>query len=269
MSRSWFSIGILLAWVLCAVVAPWFSSASNIIDLATILHSPSTAVWMGFDDLGRPVAQRLLLGARTSLAVSLAVVSCSVILGTLVGATAGYRGGATDRVLSALIDVVLAFPGLLLAIALAGILGPGLSNVVIALVAVGWVGYARLVRAQVMSLKQRDHVRAARAIGLSAWRIVWRHILPLTLAPILVEATFGIAAVIMAEAGLSFLGLGVQPPQASWGSMIRDGARYMLITPHMVLVPGLTLMLVVLAVNLTGDRLRDWLDVRSKDRRGE
>ena len=150
----------------------------------------------------------------------------------------------------------------LLAIALAAVLGPGVENIVFALSVVGWVGFARLSRAQVLSLKRRDHVLAARVLGASRWRIITRHLLLLSVAPFIVEATFGVAAVIVSEAGLSFLGLGVQPPDASWGSMIRDGARYMLVAPHMVLVPGLSLALVVLALNLLGDKLRDYLDVK-------
>jgi peptide/nickel transport system permease protein len=141
-------------------------------------------------------------------------------------------------------------------------MGPGIGNLVLALCLVGWVGYARLARAQVLTLKQRDHVAAARALGTGRIRILLRHLLPLAAAPLIVEATFGVAGMVIAEAGLSFLGLGVQPPDASWGSMIRDGSRYMLVAPHLVLAPGLAIFLVVLAVNLLGDRLRDRLDVR-------
>jgi peptide/nickel transport system permease protein len=165
------------------------------------------------------------------------------------------------------VDILLAFPGLLLAIALAGVLGPGIENVILALGLTGWVGYARLARSQVLSLKQADHVIAAHAIGASTWRIMTRHLLPLVTAPLIVEASFGVAGAIVAEAGLSFLGLGVQPPAASWGSMIRDGTRYMLVAPHVVIVPGLAMMLVVLAANLFGDWLRDWLDVKDRSER--
>jgi peptide/nickel transport system permease protein len=164
--------------------------------------------------------------------------------------------------------VFLAFPGLLLAIALAGILGPGLDNVVVALSAVSWVGFARLARAQVLSLKHREHVQAAVVIGASSSRIILWHLLPLITTPLIIEASFGVAGVIVAEAGLSFLGLGVQPPTASWGSMIRDGTRYILVAPHAVLVPGVVLVLVVLSVNLLGDRLRETIDVRARSGRG-
>ncbi len=158
----------------------------------------------------------------------------------------------------------MAFPGILLAIALASILGPGLNNLVIALSVVGWVGYARLARAQILSLKTREHVLAAKALGVGESTIILRHLLPLAAAPLLVEATFGVASVVVAEAGLSFLGLGMQPPDASWGSMIRDGARYMLVAPHLVAVPGLAIFVVVLAVNIVGDRLRDAWDPRHR-----
>jgi peptide/nickel transport system permease protein len=185
-----------------------------------------------------------------------------MLVGTLVGTLTAYCGGWWDRVAVLLVDTFLAFPGILLAIALAGLLGPGIENVIMALTAVGWVGYARLSRAQVLSLVNREHVQAAVVLGNRRWRIVRRHLLPLMAAPLIVEATFGVAAVVIAEAGLSFLGLGVQPPTASWGTMIRDGTRYMLVAPHMVLAPGVAIMLIVLAVNLLGDTLRDRMDTR-------
>jgi len=255
----WLIVGL---WALAALVGPWLPLAPDRIDLPRILADPGAAAWLGTDDLGRPVFDRLLVGARTSFVVAVGVVLVSALVGTAIGATAGFIGGWPDLVIVRIIDVFLAFPGILLAIALAGLLGPGLGNVVIALVAVGWVGYARLARAQVLSLRSRDHVLAARALGVRGRRILVRHLLPLTLAPLLIEATFGIAAVVIAEAGLSFLGLGVQPPASSWGTMIRDGVAYMLVAPHLVLAPGVAIMLVVLAVNLVGDRLRDRLDVR-------
>jgi len=185
-----------------------------------------------------------------------------LLVGTLLGTVTAFHGGWWDRTAVLGVDIFLAFPGILLAIALAGLLGPGIDNVIIALTVVGWVGYARLSRAQVLSLAHREHVQAAEALGSRRGHIIRRHLLPLMAAPLIVEATFGIAAVVIAEAGLSFLGLGVQPPSASWGAMIRDGTRYMLVAPHMVLAPGIAIMLVVLAVNRLGDRLRDRLDTR-------
>jgi peptide/nickel transport system permease protein len=260
--REIWPAGIIILWALIGLVAPWLPLEPNAISLDLILQSPIQSRGLGFDDLGRPLLDRLIYGATTSFLVAFWVVGLASLAGTLIGSFSAYIGGFWDRLLVHIIDLFLAFPGILLAIALAGILGPGIENVVIALTVVGWVGYARLARAQVLSLKSRDHVQAAIALGVPHGRIVRTHLLPLISAPLIVEATFGIAAVVVAEAGLSFLGLGVQPPEASWGSMIRDGTRYLLVAPHMVLVPGLAMVAVVLAVNLLGDRLRDRLDVR-------
>ena len=268
MMRYGWSIWILFAWILISVAGQFLSADINQVHLPVILNGPDWQNWLGYDDLGRPVLGRLLAGSLTSCTVSLTVVSISVAFGTVVGTLSAYQGGMTDLVVVRLIDVFLAFPGILLAIALAGILGPGIDNVVIALSVVGWVGFARLARAQTLSLKHRDHVIAAQALGTKKRTIILRHLIPLISAPLLIEATFGIASVIIAEAGLSFLGLGVQAPDASWGSMIRDGARYMLVAPHLVIVPGLALMLVVLSVNLLGDRLRDMLDVKINNHGG-
>jgi peptide/nickel transport system permease protein len=254
------ALAILLLWLLAALLAPGFGEVAVSVDLPGILATPAPAALLGRDELGRDVLARLLAGAGVALWVSLLVVTLSALCGSLIGLLAGYLGGWTDRLVSRVIDVFLAFPGILLAIALAAALGPGLGNLVLALSLMGWVGFARLARAQAMSLRQREHVQAAIALGAGHGRIIGRHLLPLTLAPLLVEVSFGIANVVVAEAGLSFLGLGVQPPAASWGSMIRDGVRYMLVAPHLVLAPGLALCLVVFAANRLGDGLRDRLD---------
>jgi peptide/nickel transport system permease protein len=261
--RIWLPVMIIALWAGSGLIAPWLSLDPNTIHLERILATPLMAGGLGYDDLGRPLLDRLVAGATTSFLVAFWVVGLSSLAGTLIGSFAAFAGGLWDRLLVHVIDLFMAFPGILLAIALAGILGPGIENVVIALTIVGWVGYARLARAQVLSLKTRDHVQAAVALGVPQERIVRSHLLPLISAPLIVEATFGVASVVVAEAGLSFLGLGVQPPEASWGSMIRDGTRYLLVAPHMVIVPGLAMVLVVLAVNLLGDRLRDRLDVRN------
>lgn len=257
------SLAILILWLLAALLGPLLPLDPNRIELPAILASPGLGAPLGCDDLGRPVLDRLVVGARTSFLVATGVVSASVLIGALLGGFAGFLGGWVDLLLMRIIDVLLAFPGILLAIALAGIMGPGIDNLVIALSVVGWVGYARLARVQVLSLREREHVSAAIALGSGQLRILLRHLLPLALTPLIVEATFGVAQVVVAEAGLSFLGLGVQPPHASWGTMIRAGAGYMLVAPHLVLVPGLAICLVVLAVNLLGDAVRDRLDVRS------
>jgi len=255
----WMIIGL---WLLAAILGMVLSLNPNAIDLTNILVPPGTNALFGYDDLGRPVLDRLLVGAHTSFLVAIGVISVSVFTGAILGGSAGFIGGWVDLLLMRIIDIFLAFPGILLAIALAGIMGPGIDNLVIALSIVGWVGYARLTRVQVLSLREREHVIAAHALGCSQSRILWLHLLPLTLTPLIVEATFGIAHIVIAEASLSFLGLGVQPPQASWGAMIKDGAGYMLVAPHLVIIPGLAMSLVVFAVNLLGDALRDRLDVR-------
>ncbi len=259
-----FPIAILVTWLVMATIAGLLPLNPDEIILSQILHGPVPEAWLGFDELGRPVADRLMVGARTSLLVAITVVSLSFVIGTTIGIIAAWYGGWIDNLLVMLIDIFMAFPGILLAIALSGLLGPGIMNAVIALAFVGWTGFARLARAQTLSIKQRDHVLAALALGTSQTTIMFRHLFPLILAPILVEATFALAGVVIAEAGLSFLGLGVQPPDASWGSMIREGTRYMLVSPHLVLAPGIAIFLVVMSINLIGDHLRDKMDVRLK-----
>jgi len=258
------SSAIIIIWVMGSFLAQWLPLDINHIQLEAILKPPTLDNWFGYDDLGRPVFDRLLSGSYTSCVVALTVILMSACIGTIIGTLSAYLGGMFDQVITRVIDIFLAFPGILLAIALAGIMGPGIDNVVIALSIVGWVGFARLARAQTLSVKHREHVVAAEVMGTGRAKIIFRHLIPLISTPLLVEATFGIASVVIAEAGLSFLGLGVQAPDASWGSMIRDGTRYMLVAPHLVLIPGMALMMVVLAVNLAGDRLRDRLDVKTQ-----
>ena len=256
---------VLAAWLAAALYTLAVHVDVQDMALPHILAGPGAQALLGYDDLGRSIAARLLVGARTALIITVAVVGISLLIGTAMGVASAWLGGAWDRAAVLLIDIFMAFPGLLLAIALAGLLGPGLDNAVLALSVVGWVGFARLARAQTLSLKQREHVLAAVALGVPAWRIMLRHIVPLLLAPLVVQATFDLAGVVIAESTLSFLGIGVQPPQPSWGSMIRDGMRYMLVAPHMVLAPGAAIFLVVLSINLLGDRLRDRMDVRGAD----
>lgn len=256
------AFAVVATWLVLALAASWLAADPYGVRLDRLLWAPGSEAWLGRDELGRPVWDRLLHGARVSLVVALVTVAVSASIGIAVGTVAGLSGGWVDRIIVRIIDVFLAFPGILLAIALAGLLGPGIGNLVIALSVVGWVGFARLSRAQVAGIRQRDHVLAAQALGTARFRIVVRHILPLAAAPLIVEATFGVSSVIVAEAGLSFLGLGVQPPEASWGTMIRDGVRFMLVSPHLVLAPGVALVSIVLAVNLLGDAMRDHWDVR-------
>lgn len=265
--RLWIPLVLIIGWGVLALISPALPLVPNQIDLTNILTKPTQQEWLGYDELGRSMTDRLLIGARTSFMVAVSVVFLTLAIGTLLGIIGAYWGGWTDHFLVWIIDVFLAFPGILLAIALAGILGPGIENIVIALACVGWVGYARLARAQVLAFKNSDQVMAAQALGANSARIITFHLIPMVSAPLIVEASFGLAGVVIAEAGLSFLGLGVQPPAASWGSMIREGTNYMLVAPHVVIAPGLALMAVVLAVNLLGDWLRDWLDVKTQTER--
>ncbi|MBL1141707.1 MAG: ABC transporter permease [Proteobacteria bacterium] len=258
------SMFILLAWLVLAVFAPVLPLHPDQIFLDKILLSPDWQQWLGYDDLGRSISARLIMGARTSLTVAIIVVAISFFLGTFLGLMGAWLGGFWDKCLIIIVDLFIAFPGILLAIALAGLLGPGLINAVIALSIVSWVGFARLARVQTLTIKNRDHVNAAQALGTPNFLIAIKHILPLIMAPLIIEATFAFAGVVIAEAGLSFLGLGVQPPDASWGSMIRDGTRYMLIAPHMVLAPGFAILSLVLCINLLGDTLRDKMDIREQ-----
>jgi peptide/nickel transport system permease protein len=231
-------------------------------DLDHRLEAPSLAHPLGLDELGRDVLSRLLVGARVSMAVGVAVVGLAGTFGTLLGAVAGTKGGRADALLMRVIDVVQAFPGILLAIALVAVLGPALRHVVLALVAIGWVGYARLVRGQVLQLREQEFVLAARASGASTAWISWRHLLPNVLPVVIVQASLGLAGAILAEASLSFLGLGIQPPMPSWGSMINHGRGHLLDAPHLTLAPGLAIVLAVLSLNFLGDALVDRLDPR-------
>ena len=210
---------------------------------------------------------RLLAGARISLMVGLVVVGVSASIGLMVGAVAGYVGGLTDEVISRIIDILLAFPGILLAIALVAVLGPSLTNVVLALTAIGWVGYARLVRGQVLKARELEFVQAARALGARPARLLARHIIPTAIPALVVQATLGMAGAILAEAALSFLGLGVQPPTPSWGTMINGGRVHLIDAPHLTVFPGLAIALLVLGFNFLGDGLRDRLDPRQLEAR--
>jgi len=256
--------GLLLVLALLAPrIAPYDPGAQI---LESGLSLPSSAHWLGQDKLGRDIASRLVYGSRVSLAVGLGTVSISLLLGLVAGSLSGFFGGRTDRFFMRLADMLLAFPGILLAVAITAVLGPSLRNVLVALSALGWVGIARLVRGQILKVREMEFVQAARAVGSSPARLLASHILPNAISPILVEATFGIARAIVAEAGLSFLGLGVQPPTPSWGSMINEGRHFLFVAPHLTLAPGIAIMITVMAFNFIGDGLRDALDVREEIR---
>ena len=257
---------LLAIFVVCGLTAPWiapYNPAS--IDLIHRLEGPSVAHWAGTDELGRDTLARLLWGARLSLAVSVTVVALSSALGLAIGGLAGYVGGWVDTALTTFVmNTFQALPGILLAIAFAAFLGPGFTNLVLALAIGGWAGYARLVRAQVMSVREREYIDAARALGASPLRIFFRHILPNIVQPLLVQAAIGMAGVILAEATLSFLGLGIPAPAPSWGSMINDARLHLFDSPHLVLFPAVAVAGAVLGFNFLGDALRDQLDPRTR-----
>ncbi|MBI3793657.1 MAG: ABC transporter permease [Nitrospinae bacterium] len=221
------------------------------------LEPPSAGHPMGRDLLGRDVLSRIIHGTRTSLIVGVVVVGISLIAGALVGAVSGAFGGWVDLAVMRVTDVALAFPGLLLAVGVMAALGPGFGNLLFALCLTGWASYARLARGQIIALREREFVTAAISAGAGKTRLIFFHYLPNSAGPLLVEATFGMAGVIIAEAGLSFLGLGIQPPEPSWGSMLNEGRAFLLVAPHLTIFPGLCLMSLALAVNLVGDRLRE------------
>jgi peptide/nickel transport system permease protein len=255
-------VGVVLLTALAGPLVAPYPPAAQLLELR--LAPPSAAHPLGLDELGRDVLSRLLFGARVSVAVGFAVVILAGSLGTLVGALAGYVGGAVDALLMRATDVVLAFPGILLAIALVAMLGPALAHVVIALAAIGWVGYARLVRGQVLKIREEEFVLAARAAGVPGSRVLLRHVLPNVLPLLLVQATLGMAGAVLAEAGLSFLGLGQPPPGASWGAMINTGRAHLLDAPHVALFPGLAIVWTVLGLNFLGDGLIAALDPRRR-----
>ena len=254
---------LIVTLALIAVLAPVIAPANPLKQvLSTRLKPPSAAHWLGTDQLGRDVLSRMIYGARISLTIGIVVVGLAASLGTLVGLVAGYTGGWLDEGLMRLTDVFFAFPALILAMAISGALGPSLTNAMIAIAVVTWPVYARLVRAQVLSLREREYVEASRSLGASAERIVWHHILPNTLAPLLVQASFDMGAAILSAAGLSFIGFGTQPPTAEWGVMISEGRNYIATQPWLSLFPGVAILLTVAAFNLIGDGLRDALDPR-------
>jgi peptide/nickel transport system permease protein len=262
------ALGVLLlaVFLVCAVFAPWLAPQDPAqLDLGGRLLPPGHGHWFGTDALGRDILSRTLYGARISLVVAISVVSLSLAIGLVAGLAAGFYGGWTDTVLNVYVtNAFLALPGILLAIAFVAFLGPGIFNLILALSISGWVGYARLVRAQVMAVKEREFVEAARALGASDLRILCRHILPNIVQPLIVQAAIGMAGAVLAEATLSFLGLGVPPPAASWGSMLNDGRSHLFDSPHLVIVPALAVMLAVLSFNFIGDALRDFLDPRMR-----
>jgi peptide/nickel transport system permease protein len=257
------AFALIAIFAACALLAPLLAPYDPLLqDLGSRLRPPSAEHWLGTDSLGRDIASRILYGARISLIIGVVVVTVAGVVGTAIGLVAGYAGGLVDDALMRLTEVFLAFPALILAMAIAGALGPSLTNAIIAIAAVTWAVYARLVRGQILSLRRREFVEAARAIGASRTRIVVRHLLPNALAPLMIQASFDLGSSIIAAAGLSFIGFGAQPPTPEWGVMISEGRNYISTQPWLSLFPGLAILLAVGSFNLLGDGLRDAFDPR-------
>jgi peptide/nickel transport system permease protein len=267
---AYFGLVFIVLLVLVALFAPWIATHDvGVPDLLARYKGPSAEHWLGTDATGRDVFSRVVFGARISLQVGLVVVAVSAAVGTLIGALAGYYGGWFDRVVSGyVLNVFLAFPGLLLAIAMVAFLGAGLGKLILALCVIGWVGYARVMRAQVLKVREYDFVQAARALGARDWRILLFHVLPNAVQPLIVQASLGMAGAVLSEASLSFLGLGVPPPAPSWGVMLEEARDLATLqrAPHAMLVPGIAIALTVLAFNFLGDGLREYLDPRQRKR---
>jgi peptide/nickel transport system permease protein len=265
-----FGLVFIALLVLVALFAPWIATHDiGVPDLLARYKGPSAEHWLGTDSTGRDIFSRVVFGARISLRVGIIVVAVSAVVGTLIGSVAGFYGGWVDRVVSGyVLNVFLAFPGLLLAIAMVAFLGAGLNKLILALCIIGWVGYARVMRAQVLKVREYDFVQAARALGARDWRILLFHVLPNAVQPLIVQASLGMAGAVLAEASLSFLGLGVPPPAPSWGVMLEEARDLATLqrAPHAMLVPGIAIALTVLAFNFLGDGLREYLDPRQRKR---
>jgi len=259
-------LGIIILLVTLAVFAPWIAPYSPE-EINTPLRgaSPSSNYWLGNDDIGRDILSRLIYGSRIALIVGIGATAIAVTIGVTVGALAGYFGGKVDFILSRLVDTLMAFPLLALLLTLSSVFGPSLRNVVVVIGLTVWASYARLVRAEVLSLRERDFVLAARASGAGDRRIIFRHIVPNALGPVIVIASLAVGGVIILESALSFLGLGVSRPTASWGTMLSDGREYIRNYPHIAIAPGVAITITVLSFNLVGDGLRDALDPRQRE----
>jgi peptide/nickel transport system permease protein len=264
-SKRWFYTGLailillLVSALFAPVLAPHDPTRQN---LDNDLRTSSKANPLGTDKLGRDILSRVLYGSRISLLVGGTTVVISLAIGLAIGSISGYFGGRADQWLMRLVDILMAFPGILLAIAFTAVLGPGLDHVILALCLIGWTSYARLVRGEILALREREFVQAARALGCKPGRVIAHHLLPNLFSPLLIQATFGLAAAIIAEGSLSFLGLGVEPPTPSWGSMLNDGRQFLLVAPHLTTYPGIAIMVTVFGLNLVGDGLQDRLQAR-------
>lgn len=262
---SFIGLIIIVILVICAIFAPFLATHDPIVqDILNRYQAPSVNHWLGTDELGRDIFSRIIYGTRISIQIGVIAVGISMAIGIFLGAIAGYFGKWVDHVIMRVIDVLMAFPSILLAIAMVAVLGPGLTNAMIAVGIVGVPHFARIVRSTVLSVKETEYIEAARAIGARDKRILFRHVLPNCLAPIIVQTTLSIGTAILDAAGLSFLGLGAQPPSPEWGAMLSDGRAALQTAPWVVTFPGLAILFTVLGFNLLGDGLRDALDPRLK-----
>jgi peptide/nickel transport system permease protein len=265
---SYIGIGIAIVVVLAAIFAPFIATHDVTAQNISMQNAaPSMEHFFGTDGLGRDIFSRILFGARISLEVGIVVVTVSAIVGTVIGALAGFYGGFVDKFLSGYVfNVFMAFPGLLLAIALVAFFGNGLGKLILALCIVGWVGYARVMRGQVLKVREYDFVQAAKALGAGNMRILFTHILPNAVQPLIVQASLGMAGAVLSEASLSFLGLGIPPPAPSWGTMIEEARSVLSNAPHVLFFPGIAIAMTVLAFNFIGDGLREYLDPKQRQR---
>lgn len=262
--RIWFGLTIVVVLVLVSLLAPWISPTDpGDMDIALRLQPPSRVDWLGRDLNGGSVLTAILYGGRTSLYISFITVFLSVTVGAGIGLIAGYKRGIIDSVLMRTVDLLMAFPGILLAMALAAFMGPSLSNVIFAIAATGWTSSARLVRGQALSVREREYVTAAKALGAGDLRIILKHVFPATLSPLVVQATFSLSAVIVIESSLSFLGLGAQDGAPSWGAMLSQGRTVLTEAPFLSVFPGIAIALIVIGLNFIGDALRDILDPKA------
>lgn len=263
-----FGVSIIVFMGLLGLLAPWLAQQDpHAMSLADRLAGPSSKHWFGLDENGSDVFAKIVYGARVSLGVAWLVVMISGTVGLIVGSIAGFYGRWADQVIMRIVDMIYAFPGFLLALALVAVLGPSVKNLIFALCLTSWTGFARLVRGEVLHLKEREHVQAARALGAGSLRTIVVHIWPNLIGLLIVQATFAMAATIISESGLSFLGLGVPPSTPTWGSLLNSGRRVLSDAPHLSLIPGAAILLLVLGFNLFGDGLRDLLDPKQKTRR--
>jgi len=257
-----FVLALLILAIFAAQIAP---NDPNKIHITASKDGPSSEYWLGNDDVGRDILSRLIFGSRIALIVGVGATAIAVTIGVSIGAVAGYFGGWVDSLLSRLVDSLMAFPLLALLLTLSAVFGPSLRNVVLVIGCSVWASYARIVRAEVLSLRERDYVLAARSYGATSRRIIFRHIVPNAMGPVIIIASLAVGSIIILESALSFLGLGVQRPTASWGTMLSDGRDYIRNYPHISIAPGIAITLTVLAFNLIGDGLRDALDPRQRD----